>query len=866
MKALVNGLLFCILPILFIIYPVASLWASESASQHIHDNWQYKQVGRLDQWRNAKVPGTVHTDLIRDGVIPDPFYFQNEKAVQWVEHADWEYKTTFKPDAKVFNHQRLELVFEGLDTYASVYLNDRLILEADNMFRTWRVDVSKLLNEGENTLYIRFKSPIRAGMERRSNYRSYYPDVNEQAPKAAHTSTYIRKAPYHYGWDWGPRLVTSGIYKSVRLEGSNEVKIRDLHWQQGNFSTKLVDGKAIVQLRTDRKTKVNLTIKADGQVMGRKVANLDTGTHQLVVPLAFTKPRIWWPNGLGDHPLYKLEAVAETEDENIDRRSTTIGLAQIKLIRKLDQIGRSFYFEVNGKPCFMKGANYLPPTHFVNTLDSSAYYNVVKQAVNSNMNMFRIWGGAVYADDMLYKACAENGIMLWNEFMFACAAYPGDDAFVNSIRAEATDNIIRVRNWPNIAIWSGNNENINGVRGWFRNRYKSGESDSLELETAFQRIFYKELKERMETLAPHIPYWGTSPQSKDMEKENLTEGDNHFWDVYFGKKLFDEFDSHTGRFVSEYGIQSFPALSLFKKVELPEELYLGSVALKHRQRSPVWLDGKQQSGNEAIIWYTEKYFKPVKRFDHQVYTSQLMQSLCLKSAIEAHRRQMNTCGGTMYWQINDTWPCTSWSTIDYFGTWKAAQYQVKNHYREVLPVVHNNGKNFDVYVASDLRTASKATLEIRLIDLAGKVLLTAVKAIDLQPLSSKVYYTLNRKDWPAGTDKENVALQIVVKAGKKELGSNIHYFVKPAELQLTNPSVERIINPVDGGYRIELTARNVVKNYYLYTKNGEGHFSDNFIDLMPGQKVVVNLTGVTLASYNDEILSLSLFETLADNK
>ncbi len=840
-----------------------SVWAAlPSMSMTISGGWQYKQVGRSDQWRAAVVPGCVHTDLQRDGVIKDPLLDQNEKELGWIDYADWEYKTSFNVGSSLASRQKQELVFEGLDTYATVYLNGKEILKADNMFRTWRVNVTKTLVEGENNLLIVFRSAMVAGMERRSKYPKYWPNINEQINKAAHTSTYVRKAPYHYGWDWGLRMVTAGIYRPIKLVATNEVQIEDLYWQQTSFSPKLVQGKVQVSLTMMAKTKVNVVLKANGTKLASQTLSVDTGLHTVTLPVQFQNPKIWWPNGLGAHPLYDLVAEVETEDENTDTRQTTIGLCDIKLVQKPDAKGKSFYFEVNGKPTFIKGANYLPPSHFVANVDSAKYAETVRWAVDANMNMLRVWGGAVYADDRFYRQCAEQGIMCWNEFMFACSAYPGDDEFINSIRAEATDNIKRVRNWPNIPIWSGNNENINGVRGWFKSKYKSGETDSLEVEKAFQRIFYKELRERMTTLAPHIAYWPTSPQSKELELENLKEGDNHDWSVYFGKKLFSNFADHTGRFVSEYGMQSFPALSTFRRVDQADQLYLGSVAVKHRQRSPVWLEGRQQSGTEAIIWYSSQYYKPVKAFEHVIYQGQLMQALCLREAIEAHRSQMATCGGSMYWQINDTWPGITWSTVDYFGNWKAGHYQVRNHYKPILPMVRATAKNYDVIVASDLRLPQKATIIYRLLDFSGNVLMTSTKPVVLSPLTSKTYCTLLRKELPAKIQLEQTCLQVVVLDGKKELASTIYYFVKPAELVLAKPSIERIINPIEDGYRITLSSSTLVKDLYLNTKNGNGHFSNNYFDLLPGQKVVVDLKVGKLENYQDEINLLSLFDTL----
>lgn len=843
------------------------LLQAQTLRQQLSTGWEFKQVGTTQPWRPAEVPGCVHTDLLKHGQILDPYIGDNEKGQQWIGYADWEYRTTFTVPAAVRSRQVQNLMFEGLDTYASVYLNNQLLLEADNMFRTWRVPVKGLLSDAPNELRIVFHSALVKGMERRTAYPTFYPNVNEQAPKAAHTSTYTRKAPYHYGWDWGPRLITAGIYRNISIEAYNDVQVNDVFWKPQQVTAAAASGQVQVTLKVARPIKGKLSLALNGTALATKDVKLDTGTHEVTMPVSVKAPKLWWPNGLGAQPLYSLTARVVTEEEQEDQRSATIGFCSIKHVMKPDNKGRSFYFEINGKPTFLKGANYLPPDHFSTRADSAAYAKVINWAVESNMNVLRVWGGAVYADDAFYRICAEKGIVVWNEFMFACAAYPGDDVFINSIRAEATDNIIRVRNWPNIAIWSGNNENMNGVRGWFRNKYKTGESDSLVIEKAFQRIFYKELRERMTTLAPHISYWPTSPQSKDLEMENEKEGDMHYWGVYFGKAMFSSFAEKTGRFVSEYGIQSFPALSTLAKVEPADQLTWGTNALKHRQRSPVWLDGKQQTGNELIRFYTAKYFKLNPDFKLASYQSQLMQALCLKYAVEAHRNNMATCGGSMFWQINDTWPCISWSTVDYYGNWKAAQYQIKNHYRAVLPLVVASSKGYEVNVASDLPAATKAELVIRLVDFEGKQLMQVRKPITLSALASKNYHIISRRELPAGFEKERAVLSIEVVQGKKTLGSNLHYFVDPAELQLPKPSLDRIVNPVEGGYLVTLRAKTLLKGAYLSTKDGSGHFSDNYMDLLPGQQVQVKLTGAGhVQNYQEDIMLMSLWDTLPSDK
>lgn len=557
---------------------------AQSNTVVLKSGWQFREEGS-PKWNAATVPGEVHTDLLNNKLIPDPYYRDNEKKLQWIEKKNWEYKTSFVITPAILKQKHAELVFDGLDTYANVYLNGKLILKADNMFRQWRADVKTILHSGNNQLRVVFQS---AQNVVDSLAKKDLPYVIPDNPRA-----YVRKAQYHFGWDWGPKLTTCGVWKEVRLEAYNE------------------------------------------------------------------KPK---------------------EKEYVPTR-------KIELVQQPDSLGKSFYFKIDGKPVYMKGANYIPSDALLSRVTKKEYEKVVKMAKDANMNMLRIWGGGIYEDDYFYDLCDQYGINVWQDFMFAGAMVPGDKAFFDNVKEEVKYQVKRLRHHKSIVLWCGNNEIDEAFKNWgWQKSMKMSKQDSTRLWKDYVRLFQDSIPKWVKEVDPTRPYVSSSPLFGWGREKSITEGDSHYWGTWWGLEDIEVVQKKTGRFVSEYGMQAMPNYSTIKKITLEEDRHLYSDVLKAHQ--------KAGNGFTKLNSYLHRYFKDttnVKTWSVKDYTylTQCLQHYSFKNIIGVHRAKEPYNMGTLLWQLNDCWPVASWSITDYYNRQpKAAWYAVKEAYRDdVKPVV-----------------------------------------------------------------------------------------------------------------------------------------------------------------------------------
>ena len=416
--------------LLFFLIPLV-IWAQNSERNLSIETWIFRKKADAN-WLPAKVPGTVHTDLFQNKIIPDPFLGSNEKQLQWIENEDWEYQTSFSVSKKEVNNEHCILEFQGLDTYAEVYLNGNKILDANNMFRTWKVAVKKQLKIGKNELRIIFASAVEKGKGEAKKLPYVLPGDEK---------IFTRKAQYQYGWDWGPRFVTAGIWKDVQLHFWNSATISNVKYNQKKLTNEMAELEFIVFITSTKSAKFQLKINDKMEMV-----HLQKGINKRTLSYVIKNPRRWWTNGLGDAYLYPFEIDLFQNKISLAYSKLNIGLRTIELVQEKDAIGKSFYFKLNGVPVFMKGANYIPPDIFLPRANDSVYKSIIKNAVAANMNMLRVWGGGVYAADAFYDECDKNGILVWQDFMFACAMYPGDAAFLDNVKNEVIDNVIRLQN------------------------------------------------------------------------------------------------------------------------------------------------------------------------------------------------------------------------------------------------------------------------------------------------------------------------------------------------------------------------------------------------------------------------------------
>lgn len=638
--------------------------SAQTTTANLNSGWQFRQVG-TENWYPAMVPGTVHTDLLANGLIDEPFKHNNEKELQWIESENWEYRTTFDVSKDQFKQKHHELFFEGLDTYAEVYLNGEQILDANNMFRSWRVNVAGNLKENGNELHIVFTSPILKN--------DSIAKANVKLPGGNDTSQYpvwpyTRKAAYHFGWDFAPRFVTCGIWKDIRLESWDEIVLRDVT----HTLISINDTEAEVKCTMIVESEFNRTrsFRVNGKVYSFEFKE---GVNSPSVQFCIKNPKLWWPNGEGQQHLYTIEVKLISTSPFIKYLQTDIqkiGLRTIELVNEPDSIGTNFYFKVNGKPIFMKGANYVPQDVFLPRVKPEQYERLLKHVKDAGMNMLRVWGGGVYEKDIFYDLCDEYGILVWQDFMFAGTMYPNSLEFEINVLAEVREQIVRLKKHSCLALWCGNNEIEVAWKNWgWQKQYGYSAQDSAQMWNNYTHLFERELPWLVD-LVDGI-YLPTSPQSNWGTPENFNHGSMHYWGVWHGNDDFSGYEKNIGRFMVEWGFQSYPDYDLLAEYLSPDQLSLNSEVMQNRQKSYV--------GNGKILDFMNRYdFVPKENnLEDFVKKSQDLQAYGYGLALQAHLKNQPHCMGTLLWQLNDCWPGPSWSIINYNGKPKQVYWEVK---------------------------------------------------------------------------------------------------------------------------------------------------------------------------------------------
>jgi beta-mannosidase len=773
----------------------------------LHNDWQFKAV--TDSiWQAATVPGNVHSDLLDNKRIEHPFIGANEDSLQWITATDWEYKTTFFVDKETLLKKYIELNFEGLDTYASVFLNDSLILETKNAFREFSVDVKYAL-KFENELKISFK-------------RTSIPEENEKAklnyqlPEG--NRIFTRKAQFQYGWDWGPKLNTSGIWRPVTLNAWNDFKIKSIQIKQAT----LEKDKAVLIIDLETKNIVITDLSFDIYVndsLTKTLENLPL-IHPSIRPLIIKNPKLWWPHNLGKPFLYDIKVVVRDDKTILDSISVKKGLRTIELVTEKDSIGESFYFKVNDVPVYMKGANYIPQNSMQNQVTDAHYEQLLDDVVDANMNMLRVWGGGIYENDIFYDLCDEKGILIWQDFMFACAMYPGDNDFLENVEKEAIQNVKRLQNHASIALWCGNNESSEGWNrwGWQANR---SDNEKDEIWNNYLKIFDSILPNTVSKLT-EAPYWQSSPRYGRGNPSYKTEGDAHDWWIWHDAYPFEHLEENVPRFMSEFGFQSFPSYETIRYMNQSDSIEMSSAGFKNHQ--------KHARGFQLIDEYMQRDFPIPNNAEDYVYVSQLLQAYGIAKGIEAHRRAKPYNMGTLYWQLNDCWPAVSWSSIDYFGNWKALHYQAKKSFENVLISAVIKDNRVKIHIVNDHREPVSGQLKVTLIDFQGNNSIEYNKEqITVFRLSSELVFNeeLTIKD------KSTSFLRITF-----DNKTRLFYFNKPKDLKLDKAPIEKIITKTTKGFQITLRSTTLQKNVFLHTK-AKGYFSDNYFDLMPNTIVEI---------------------------
>lgn len=820
------------------------LWASNPPTTiDLNNEWQFSQTNK-DEWHSATVPGSVQRDLIRLEILPNPYFGTNEDSVQWVEDENWDFKKSFQLTNEQLKYDGALLTFEGLDTHADVFLNGSKLFHSENMFVNHQTSVKHLLREGDNHLYVRFYSPIQHLMPTRLTNDFEYPAGNDARDEKM--SVYSRKAPYHYGWDWGMRLVQMGIWRPVHLTLYNKSRIDDFFVQQESVSdeiaklTNYIEVYSLANNATSAKIVVSYALPNQEKQTEEKTITLTKGVNKIAVPLEIANPQLWMPNGWGEPHLYNFTAQVVVNDEIIAEKSHKIGLRNIRVVAKPDEQGQSFYFEVNGKPLFAKGANYIPG-EIMNTLQDDGYYErLFDNVVAANMNMIRVWGGGFYENKKFYDLADELGILVWQDFMFACTPHPHDDAFLENVAHEARYNIKRLRNHPSVAIWCGNNEVLESIKYWGYDKVYS-----KEIMDGFREGYDKTFRELLPgivmELDPEKFYLHGSPDTANWGRiPSLSYGDAHYWGVWHGRQPFEVLDKNVPRFMSEFGFQSFPEMKTIRTFATEKDFDIESEVMKSHQKSAI--------GNEAIKEYMDMYYNTPSNFEDFVYVGLVMQGQGMKHGLEAHRRNRPFCMGTLYWQLNDSWPVVSWSGVDYYNNWKAMHYKARDVFAPIALNVYQEDGVLDIYTMSDnLTDENNLTLKVSLIDFKGELIKQIEQKVDAKANASVKVHSIAVADFATTTQQENSVVNVqLIDSNGEAIATSKYFFYWPNKLNLPKTKIDKSISYQDGKYTVTLESKYLAKDVFVEIPIQGAMYNDNFFDLLPGEKKVITITSPEL--------------------
>ena len=780
---------------------------------------------KVDGWIKAKVPGVVHLDLLENGLIPDPFYGLNEDEVRWIEEMEWWYRREFDLPEDIVNMDAVEIHFMGLDTFATIWLNGVKVGETDNMFIPWVFDVKKLVKPGRNVLVVKFAPPTKTLEEieaKKGKMRAaFYP------PRV-----YGRKAQYSFGWDWGPRLPTSGIWRSVKLIAYNTARLGHIAALPLSVSEESADVQVEAEIYAVKEISAKVTFELSyGEERYEKSVQLrlEPGCNEIRADIKVLRPKLWWPHGYGPQNLYQFKVRLEGEGELLDEKSTRIGIRSVELVQEPDEEGKSFIFKVNGVPIFCKGANWIPADSFLPRVTKERYEALLNMAIEANMNMLRIWGGGIYEDDIFYDLCDEKGIMIWHDFMFACGEYPEEGWFIENVKREVEEVVKRLRNHPSIVLWCGDNENEWGAKGgWWGPRGRI--------------LSHRIIPDICARLDPTRPYWPSSPYGGD-DPNSPHEGDRHSWNVWSFWRDYKEYLNDTGRFISEFGFQGPPDMRTIEAFTAPEDRWPQSKVMEHHN--------KMVEGTERLFRFLAAHYRVTCEFGEFVHLAQVNQGEALKAGIEHWRRRKFRTSGCLIWQINDCWPVISWSLIDYYLRPKAAYYFVKRAFSPLLVSLAREGDGIAVYVVNDELEEKKGKLEFLVQSVDGEILHKEEMSIDIPANSSLRVIDRSLSNLPiSDTSTQYVLARLIV--NDRVASENILFLEEPKHLKLPRPNIRIEVEQVDSEGRkflVRVRTDKYAKAVKLGLKEGEAKYSDNYFDLTPNvvKEIIVETKEPTTA-------------------
>lgn len=829
----------------FICFFVQSVFATSDVIS-LTSNW-YVNKNNSSELYPAQVPGSIYGDLLRNKLISDPYIGANEKNVAWVAQEEWNYIDTFLLSEEQLSRPKIELQFDGIDTHAEIYFNGQLIGQSHSMFIAYSFDVKSLCRK-TNIVRVLIHSTSKIDSISALKYPVKLPGGN---------SVHSRKAAFQSGWDFAPDLKAGGIWKNVRIVFAENWKMNSFGFHTENIQASQASMQFVTELQSDLPQEGMLFLKNDSLGIDIKQAiTLKAGANKIVVPFVIKQPKLWQLNGQGEAYLYQIACKIDLKGKNVFSKIMNAGVRTIELDQKKDSIGSSFTFVVNGKPLFMKGANVVPPDSKIGEATDSAWQFIVKNAANKRMNMLRIWGGGVYPPDAFYEECDRLGIAIWQDFMFACSMYPGDSAYLELVSEEAKQAVQRLSSHPSLALWCGNNEVIEGWNNWgWQKQFNYSKEDSIKVIGDYHNLFDVELKRIVADLSNGIFYWPSSPSIGWGRKESMLSGDAHYWGVWWGMEPFSKYKEKVPRFMSEYGFQSLPSYSTLQTFYGGGLLGLDNAGVQNHQ--------KHATGFKIVGDFQKAEYNSSTTFKEYVYLSQLVQRNAMRTAINAHRSAVPRCMGSLYWQMNDCWPGISWSTTDYYGKDKAAAYEVKRLYANVVNAIDlSNDKFLKVHVVSDSAIFFRAQLKISIYNFTGSLMWSDVIPVNVNSNTSLLAYEKSLRPYMHFIDTTNAVLVVDLVSDDILITRSTELFCSAKYLKLKRPSISmKKSETTDNSFTVELVTNVFVKDAELSINNNASGFSDNYFDLIPGERYVVTYTAPNNAGVMNGFSIHSLVDT-----
>jgi len=779
------------------------------------------------EWIDAGAFGSVQEKLINIGELPDPFIGLNESKFDWIENYEWEFRSNFEIDSLSYSKNKIEIIFPCVDTYAKVFLNDSLILETSNAFLPYHVQIKDLIKKGQNILYVVFTPPIIKDSLAAIEKGIYYPAPNDVGK--IQIAPLVRKPQYQFGWDWTMRMNTIGFLKPVIIQSYNQFKINSTLIEL----IELTGDTALMSLKMNFSENINgkyiLESKYVGPLQEIEILN-GVVDHSFEIP----KPRLWWPRGQGEQNIYEDKLILKTKyGKLIDSTNVQFGIRKSELIQEKDSLGTSYYFKINERPIFCKGANMIPMDIFPSRVTKDKIESLVQQMVLSNFNVVRVWGGGYYPEDYFYELCDKYGIMVWQDCMFACAMYPSDAVFIENVKKELAFQIPRIASHPSVIQFNGNNEVDVAWKYWgFQDKFKINESNQKQILNDYNILFKQVIPELIHSITT-VPYIHTSPLGHWINAEDFPNGTQHYWGVWHGKDPIEDFGKKSGRFNAEYGFQSFPEFSTLKSFSNYQDWNLNSEVMKSHQKSYV--------GNGMIKKHADLLYGKTQRFDDFVYFSQLTQAKAVGIAISAHRLLSPTCMGTIYWQLNDCWPAPTWSSIDYYGNWKALQYRAKEDYRDVtvLEKTQKIGKEIYFFV-SDAPDTFSTNLKYEVYNLYGKKIVSEIKNI-------KVYNGVKSPIFKQNVSPFFMKSNYLVRFEWKDMKGNVYgrEFTHIGNRNLYKKALRSQFNveiikmdTLKKTAVLKIKSAVFINDLWITSSKKEIYFEDNFVPILPGVREI----------------------------